>query len=125
MTRRFILRSRDEHDIQSDFEWYESRLACLGDEFLAALRQHLEAIRSLPESNPILYRDAQWVSRFPYLIFYVVRPRASRSSCRSPSRAQSRHMATQVASCPLTPGGVFHMEPDIERQRQTEASARR
>jgi plasmid stabilization system protein ParE len=76
MTRRFILRPRAEHDIQSAFEWYESQRPGLGDEFLVALRQRLEAVRSFPESNPILYRDIRRavLSRFPYLIFYVVRP---------------------------------------------------
>ena len=76
MTRQFILRPRAEHDIQSAFEWYEAQRAGLGDEFLVALRERLEAVRSYPESSPILYRDVRRtvVSRFPYLIFYVVRP---------------------------------------------------
>jgi toxin ParE1/3/4 len=76
MTRRFILRPRAEHDIQSAFEWYESQRTGLGEEFLAALRERLEAVRRFPESDPILYRDIRRavMSRFPYLIFYVVRP---------------------------------------------------
>jgi hypothetical protein len=48
MTRRFILRVRAEHDIQSAFEWYESQRAGLGAEFLAALRGRLEAVRATP-----------------------------------------------------------------------------
>jgi len=76
MTRRFILRPRAENDIQSAFEWYESQRPRLGDEFLASVREKLEAVRSFPESSPIIYRDVRRavVSRFPYLIFYVVRP---------------------------------------------------
>lgn len=76
MTRRFILRPRAESGIQSAFEWYESQRPGLGDQFLAAVRERLEAVRSFPESNPIIYRDIRCavVSRFPYLIFYVVRP---------------------------------------------------
>lgn len=75
MTRRFILRPRAENDIQSAFEWYESQRPGLGDEFLTAIREKLEAIRSFPESGPVIYRDVRRavVSRFPYLIFYVVR----------------------------------------------------
>lgn len=76
MTRQFILRARAEHDIQSAFEWYESQRAELGAEFLAALRERLEAVRARPESSPVLYRGIRRavVSQFPYLIFYVARP---------------------------------------------------
>ena|SRR5436190_12765799 len=76
MTRRFVVRVRAERDIQSAFEWYESQQRGLGDEFLAAVRQSLETVRSFPESASVLYRDVRRavVSRFPYVIFYVVRP---------------------------------------------------
>jgi plasmid stabilization system protein ParE len=76
MTRRFILRPRAENDIQSAFEWYESQRAGLGEEFLTAVREKLEAVRDYPGANPIIYRDVRRavVSRFPYLIFYVARP---------------------------------------------------
>jgi plasmid stabilization system protein ParE len=76
MTRRFILRPRAENDIQAAFEWYESQRAGLGDQFLAAVRERLEAIRNFPDANPVVYRAIRRavVSRFPYLIFYVVRP---------------------------------------------------
>ena len=76
MTRRFILRPRAERDIQSIFDWYETQQPTLGDEFLVSLRERLETIREFPESAPILYRDIRRavVSRFPYLIFFIVRP---------------------------------------------------
>jgi plasmid stabilization system protein ParE len=76
MTRQFILRARAEDDIRSAFEWYESQRAGLGAEFLAALRQRLEAVRANPEASPVLYRGIRRtvVSRFPNLIFYVTRP---------------------------------------------------
>lgn len=76
MTRQFILRARAEDDIRSAFEWYESQRAGLGAEFLAALRQRLEAVRAHPEANSLLYRGIRRavVSQFPYLIFYVARP---------------------------------------------------
>lgn len=76
MTRGFILRPRAENDIQSAFEWYESQRPRLGSEFLASVREKLEAVRSFPESSPIIYRNVRRavVSRFPYLIFYVVQP---------------------------------------------------
>lgn len=76
MTRRFILRPRAERDIQSAFDWYEAQQPTLGDEFKVSLRERLETIREFPEAAPMLYRDIRRavVSRFPYLIFYVVRP---------------------------------------------------
>lgn len=76
MTRKFVLRARAEQDIQSAFQWYEAQRAGLGDEYLTALRERLEAIRSFPESSPVLYRGIRRavMSRFPYLIFYVVQP---------------------------------------------------
>jgi plasmid stabilization system protein ParE len=74
MARRFIIRPRAERDIQSAYDWYESREAGLGEEFLKAVRNKLESIRDLPQSCPIIYRDVRLavVSRFPYLIFYFV-----------------------------------------------------
>ena len=76
MTRRFIIRPRAERDIQSAYDWYESQEPGLGEEFLEAVRKRLEAIRDFPESCPIIYRDVRRavVSRFPYLVFYVVQP---------------------------------------------------
>jgi plasmid stabilization system protein ParE len=76
MTRRFVVRARAERDLQSSFEWYELQQQGLGGEFLAAVRERLEAIRSFPESSPVFYRDVRRaiVSRFPYVIFYVVLP---------------------------------------------------
>jgi plasmid stabilization system protein ParE len=77
MTRQFVVRSRAENDIQSAFEWYESQSPGLGEQFLAAVRDKLAAVREFPESSPMVYRDVRRavVSRFPYLIFYVVRPK--------------------------------------------------
>lgn len=76
MTRRFIVRPRAENDIQAAFEWYESQRSGLGDQFLVAVRERLEAIRNFPEASPVVYRSIRRavVSRFPYLIFYIVRP---------------------------------------------------
>ena len=53
MTRQFILRPRAERDIRSAYEWYESHRAGLGNEFLAALRERLEAVRGHPDQVPL------------------------------------------------------------------------
>jgi plasmid stabilization system protein ParE len=62
--------------MQAAFEWYESQRVGLGAQFLAAVRERLEAIRNFPEASPVVYRAIHRavVSRFPYLIFYIVRP---------------------------------------------------
>jgi toxin ParE1/3/4 len=76
MTRRFTIRPRAERDIQSAYDWYESREPGLGEEFLEAAQKRLEEIRDFPESCPVIYRDVRRavLSRFPYLVFYVVQP---------------------------------------------------
>jgi putative addiction module component (TIGR02574 family) len=75
MIDRFIIRPRAETDIQAAFDWYESEQPGLGEEFLTSLLDRLETIRRFPESCPIVYRNIRRaVSRFPYLVFYVVGP---------------------------------------------------
>lgn len=76
MIRPLLLRPRAESDIQSIFEWYESKRPGLGDEFLAALRARLEVIQESPEIYTVVYRNVRRavLSRFPYLVFYVVQP---------------------------------------------------
>ena len=56
MTRPVILRTRAERDIQATFEWYESQQSGLGEEFLAHLREKLEALRSFPELKECCYQ---------------------------------------------------------------------
>ncbi len=40
------------------------------------LREKLEALRSFPESFPVIYKNVRRavVSRFPYAVFYVAEP---------------------------------------------------
>jgi plasmid stabilization system protein ParE len=73
MTLPVILRARAEHDIRRVFEWYESQQPGLGDEFLAHIRECLEAARELPEAAPLIHRNVRRaiVSKFPYLVFYL------------------------------------------------------
>src|SRR5688572_16819970 len=74
MTRQYLIRPRAERDIWSAFEWYESQRAGLGEAFLASLHEKLSAVRDFPDANPVVYKNVRRavVSRFPYLIFYVV-----------------------------------------------------
>ena len=76
MTRKLFIRPRAERDIQTIYAWYESQEPGLAKEFFNSLRMRLEAIRDFPESCQIIYRDVRRavVSRFPYVVFYVVQP---------------------------------------------------
>jgi plasmid stabilization system protein ParE len=76
MTRPVILRPRAEDDIGAAFEWYESQQAALGEDFLARLRQTLEAIGRVPESSPLIHKSVRraLVVKFPYAVFHVAEP---------------------------------------------------
>jgi plasmid stabilization system protein ParE len=78
MTYAVILRPRAEDDIRTAFQWYESQQSTLGEEFLAHLRRALERIRDFPESSPVVHRTVRraLITKFPYLVFYVVEQRA-------------------------------------------------
>lgn len=73
MSRVFRIRLKAEKDIRAAYLWYEEQETGLGIEFLAVLRERLEAIQRFPESSPILYRNVRRavVPRFPYVVFYV------------------------------------------------------
>lgn len=75
MTRRVVVRQRGHDDLRSAFQWYESQRQGLGHSFLAAVEARLESIAEFPDANRVVYRQIRRavVSRFPYLIFYVVK----------------------------------------------------
>ena len=77
MPRTVILRSRAEHDVRDIYLWYEAQRVGLGEEFVSELRVCLEGLGSHPESAPVVYRDVRRaiISKFPYLVFYVVEPK--------------------------------------------------
>jgi plasmid stabilization system protein ParE len=97
MTRQFVLRKRAHDDLRTAYRWYESQRSGLGEEFLRAVGEKFEAIRQFPEANPIIYLQVRRavVSRFPYLVFYVLKPNrvdvlAVLHYARSPERWPSR-----------------------------------
>ena len=75
MPRQFLLAEARE-DIVETFRWYELRGTGLGHEFLRALRVALTAIDRAPEQFPFAIDDIRRVGlrRFPYYVYYVVRP---------------------------------------------------
>ena len=66
------LRPAAAADVEEAWRWYEARREGLGDEFLEVVQATLEAIRSHPESSPVIHRDIRrrLLKRFPYGLFY-------------------------------------------------------
>jgi len=88
--------ARIEFDEATD--WYEARRSGLGADFVAEVRRVLEIIVAQPDRFPIEARDvrAAPLSRFPYCIYYRVRPQrvvviAVFHTSRDPAVWQSRN----------------------------------
>jgi len=64
-----------EKDYSQAYEWYEDKLAGLGERFIKAVRRKIEQIAEHPQAfgrrADKTYREAQ-VDFFPYLIIYKV-----------------------------------------------------
>lgn len=76
MTPRLLLREEAAADARDAFQWYETRAAGLGSEFLRALRAELAAIERAPLQFDVVVGDIRRVRlrRFPYSVYYVVLP---------------------------------------------------
>jgi plasmid stabilization system protein ParE len=80
MNRRIIVRPEAEADITNGALWYESRESGLGLELISEV--HLAIARALrnPESFTCVRRNPRvrrvLIRRFPYRIFFIVRPDA-------------------------------------------------
>jgi len=63
-----------EADVKGVFAWYGDRGPDLGDQFVQALDQCLDAIERNPLAFAIVHRDIRraLLRRFPYCVFYFV-----------------------------------------------------
>jgi plasmid stabilization system protein ParE len=61
-----------EQDIAEAYDWYETRRAGLGKEFLSRVNACLQAIRQTPAMHGFVFETYRrgLVRRFPYAIFY-------------------------------------------------------
>ena len=80
MSRRLIVRPEAEVDITDAAVWYESRQSGLGLELISEIQAAIERALNDPEIFSRL-RDKPPVRRvlarrFPYRVFYIVRPDA-------------------------------------------------
>jgi plasmid stabilization system protein ParE len=73
---RLLVRGAAEADIAEAARWYEQRSPGLGSEFLRAVDVTLAEIARMPERYPIVRGGARraLLRRFPYAVFFVVRP---------------------------------------------------
>jgi hypothetical protein len=61
-------------EVAASFDWYESREAGLGNDFLDALDDCIRLIRLHPEIAPIAFKNYRkaLMKRFPFAVFYRV-----------------------------------------------------
>jgi plasmid stabilization system protein ParE len=76
MTLRLNFRREAEADIEEAFDWYESRSAGLGAEFLRAVDNTLAGIVRNPLAYQVVFRNTRRavLHRFPYVVWFTVRP---------------------------------------------------
>lgn len=75
MDYEFRLSQEADQDVLEGYLWYEKKRKGLGEEFLKALDIAEKAIVSNPRAFPFRYKKKLRgfvVSRFPYLILYIV-----------------------------------------------------
>lgn len=77
---RLLFQAPAKADAREAFNWYEARSTGLGFDFLRAVRAALAAIDRNPAQFPVVLDDIHRVRvrRFPYSVFYVPLPEATR-----------------------------------------------
>ena len=63
-------------DIQSAYDWYQSKQSGLGAEFIEDFRRAYHRLRQSPELYSVRFYNVRRsnLERFPYGIFYVLKP---------------------------------------------------
>lgn len=69
-----FIRPAAETDLREARQWYESRRAGLGDEFLDEVNRAINLLQERADQRPVYYRDFRRLvtRRFPYKIFYRI-----------------------------------------------------
>ena len=78
MSRRLVLRDAARAEFADAALWYENQRVGLGTEFVDEVERVFDNIAGQPDRYPVVsghVREAP-VSRFPYAIYYRVRPTA-------------------------------------------------
>ena len=76
LERRFVVRPQAGGEIDEAAEWYDSRRAGLGSEFLNAVDACLASVLRNPELHPEVRSGLRRavLRRFPYNLIYALRP---------------------------------------------------
>jgi len=73
----YIITPQAQRDFDSTYWCYEDQYQGLGKEFARCVDAKISEIQRFPEQFQIIYKDRvrrALVSRFPYSVFYVVKP---------------------------------------------------
>jgi toxin ParE1/3/4 len=80
MTHRLIIRADAEADITNAAIWYQNQQSGLAEEFLTEIGAAIERAATNPRQYPRLRRKPEVrrisTKRFPYRIFFILRPDA-------------------------------------------------
>ena len=63
-----------EQDLQAAYDWYESQLADLGEQFLAEVDEVMASICEMPERFPVVFKDVRRAKlrRFPFGAYFTI-----------------------------------------------------
>ena len=80
MSHRLIILPEAEADVTAAATWFQDQRSGLGEEFLAEVHAAIESAADNPRQYPRLRRRPEvrrvLIKRFPYRIFFVLRPDA-------------------------------------------------
>ena len=62
-------------EIKESYQWYESKAAGLGEDFLTELESAFQSIREMPDTWPVIAIDCRryLLNRFPYGVIYRIK----------------------------------------------------
>lgn len=74
MSRSLVFHPDVGDEVNDAYQWYETRRAGLGDDFLAALEVIYRAVRATPEMHQVVEMGIRrsLLRRFPYAVYYRV-----------------------------------------------------
>ena len=75
MNYRLEVTKAARQDLQESYDWYETKLAGLGDDFISAVEDTIATIIEHPESHAIFIDDYRKVNtrRFPFKLIYSLK----------------------------------------------------
>jgi toxin ParE1/3/4 len=74
MSYHIRFRDEAESDIQEAYDWYQARRENLGDAFLQAIDDCIEALAEHPKSYEVIHKNIRraLLPHFPYALFFII-----------------------------------------------------